>query len=707
MRNGRSWWYRSLVAWALLGAPLSGVTAHVEAQPTAWSAQRVYIPPAGPNRFFLRVLDLGVGGTIATFEAPAGVTMTTGALTPDGRYYLAATNLGVVRFTTSPPAIDRLIAAPGPVANVVVAPTGTTAQVGGGFGRGVIDWEAGTLISSRCCEQPIISFTPDGTRRLEVLLSGANLPSDATVTAIDTATEATLWTRSVPSFGGGLAPSGSHLAFNSAGDMVVLDTTTGTEVVRLPHGLLGMHWRGDSIVGLRLIPSTTGGLGTARLATYRIPAATETVIRESQYSFSSLPIGLRLSADGRHAYLLHFQSLLGISVSNTSYEVIDLDTARTIGRGGFGSQSQADLVLEGVPQCVLAVPEGLTAPARGGTVDVPVVPTANCRPFMAPFAMNPGPHTGPVVVGIHLQPSQAPMPTNNFATIGNAEVRILQDAAPPAAPRLRGTVDGNRARLSWDPGIGAGITGFEIRGAVAGTAMTTVLVTQGSARDWTTPPLAPGSYAVQVAARNFAGPGPASNEYRFSVGVATLPDAPTNLQAGVIGDQVTLSWAPPSSGPAPAAYVVEAAPAGGGPFAAVARTSDTSFRVSGAPVGNWQVRVRGVTAGGAGGPSDVVAVAPTHCASPPSAPQTPWVLVTYPTQTLQWLPPASGSVERYVVEVGTALGRRDIGTLGVNGDTTSVTVPAGSGTPFALARIRAVNACGESAPSPDVSVQLP
>jgi hypothetical protein len=80
---------------------------------------------------------------------------------------------------------------------------------------------------------------------------------------------------------------------------------------------------------------------------------------------------------------------------------------------------------------------------------------------------------------------------------------------------------------------------------------------------------------------------------------------------------------------------------------------------------------------------------------------------TFPSFTLQWLPPATGSVDHYLVEVGSVAGRSDIGTVRVSGDRTAIVVSPGGYANPAVARIRAVNACGESAPTSDVRVQLP
>jgi len=349
------------------------------------------------------------------------------------------------------------------------------------------------------------------------------------------------------------------------------------------------------------------------------------------------------------------------------------------------------------------VPGNLTAPARGAVVDVPVVPTPNCRPWSAPGAMNPGPHSGAVTIREQVGANTGPAVAVTFS-VGATAVRITQAADLPAPPVLHAAVDRDRVHLSWEPGVGAGITSFEIRGAALGAALTTVATLSGSLREWTSPPLASGSYVVQAAARNDLGAGPASNEVRFSIGVRTAPDAPDGLLATVVDDQVTLVWTPPGTGPAPSGYVVEAAPASTDSFVAVARTADPRLSVIRVPVGPWRVRVRAATDGGIGPPSAPVTVAPVACTAAPGAPEAPWPLGTYPSFTLRWSAPAVGSVEQYVIDVGSVAGASDIGHVLIGGDQTTVTVPLVSARAFA--RVRARNACGQSTPSPEVLVAL-
>ena len=196
--------------------------------------------------------------------------------------------------------------------------------------------------------------------------------------------------------------------------------------------------------------------------------------------------------------------------------------------------------------------------------------------------------------------------------------------------------------------------------------------------------------------------GPASNLVTFSVGIGSRPEAPTALAATVIDDRVALAWQPAATGPAPSGYIVEAAVAGASTFAEVARTSAPALVVTRAPIGSWQVRVRAITAGGSGPSSAPVSFTTSACTLPPAPPQQPWSLWTRPTFTVQWASPLAGSADEYVLEIGSSSGSADLGRIVVPGDRLSVTQAVASIRAFV--RVRARNACGESAPSAEVVV---
>ncbi|MEZ5284391.1 MAG: hypothetical protein R2712_06195 [Vicinamibacterales bacterium] len=173
---------------------------------------------------------------------------------------------------------------------------------------------------------------------------------------------------------------------------------------------------------------------------------------------------------------------------------------------------------------------------------------------------------------------------------------------------------------------------------------------------------------------------------------------PVGLTAEMSDTVLHLTWLPPPAGPVPAAYVVEAASTPAGPFAAVADVFETDFRVSQVPAGTWYARVRARTAAGAGTPSAVVGLTATPCTAAPEAPGALEGLFTARVLDLQWTAGTGGAAPAaYVIEVGSASGLSDLARIptATADPSYQATVPPG----VYVVRVRARNACGESAPS--------
>lgn len=179
------------------------------------------------------------------------------------------------------------------------------------------------------------------------------------------------------------------------------------------------------------------------------------------------------------------------------------------------------------------------------------------------------------------------------------------------------------------------------------------------------------------------------------------PAAPTNLVAQTSGLSVVLSWAASAGAQS---YQLEA---GSAPLLAnlanVNVGNVTSLPTS-APAGTYYVRVRAVTAAGLSGPSNEVTVVlapPGACTTPPPAPTGHVAQTANFNVTVGWN--ASAGATSYVLEAGTASGLANV--LAANlGATTSFSAVGPPGTFFT--RVRAVNACGASAPSNEVSFTL-
>ncbi len=187
----------------------------------------------------------------------------------------------------------------------------------------------------------------------------------------------------------------------------------------------------------------------------------------------------------------------------------------------------------------------------------------------------------------------------------------------------------------------------------------------------------------------------------FSVDASwAQPAPPTGLQASVTGNLLTLTWQAPAlpvSG-----YVIEAGTASG-------LTNIASVPVPAAPTtitapvanGTYFIRVRAIAQGVPSAPSNEVSVT-IGCGGPPPAPL--GFAVTQgpsgnPVQ-FSWTPPAQ-PVSSFRLEAGSASGLANLATVHLPGTATSFAVPGvPPGTYYV--RLRALNACGASAPSAEV-----
>ena len=184
----------------------------------------------------------------------------------------------------------------------------------------------------------------------------------------------------------------------------------------------------------------------------------------------------------------------------------------------------------------------------------------------------------------------------------------------------------------------------------------------------------------------------------------SVPDAPVNFQAGVTGSSATLTWQPPSAGPPPTSYLIEAGSApGGSDLANVSTGSDaTALGASGVPAGSYYVRVKGENTSGAGAASNeallVVGV---------PGPVTDLAFSSAGSSlTLSWSAPALGAAATaYILEVGSAPGFGDLGSFPTGSPATSVSASGlPSGTYYV--RVRALNGAGAGLSSNEVAVVI-
>jgi predicted phage tail protein len=176
-------------------------------------------------------------------------------------------------------------------------------------------------------------------------------------------------------------------------------------------------------------------------------------------------------------------------------------------------------------------------------------------------------------------------------------------------------------------------------------------------------------------------------------------DAPQRLLAAISADSaVRLIWDAPQDSTGVTGYLIEA----GGTIP----TSGRSFTSAPVAHGTYFLRVRSVTARGPGAASNEVVVhigAEQRCSKPPAA---PWFVANVEGSfvELSWSPGTGDSPTGYILDLGSAPGRRDIATMPLGVDVTTLTTRVPNGT-YAL-RLTAVNACGASAWASDTSVTL-
>jgi hypothetical protein len=180
------------------------------------------------------------------------------------------------------------------------------------------------------------------------------------------------------------------------------------------------------------------------------------------------------------------------------------------------------------------------------------------------------------------------------------------------------------------------------------------------------------------------------------------PLAPTLMQSSV-GTRVSFTWVPNPQGPAATAFFLYA---GSGPgvsnLANLAfPANQTSFAID-APPGTYYVSVVALNPAGASAPSNEVIVVVTNPGC--TLPGPPTGVIATPSAasvTIRWNSPASGGPPAsYAIDVGSGPGLSNLGTFALPNSTT-LTAPAPAGQYYV--RIRALNACGSSPPSAEVS----
>ena len=186
----------------------------------------------------------------------------------------------------------------------------------------------------------------------------------------------------------------------------------------------------------------------------------------------------------------------------------------------------------------------------------------------------------------------------------------------------------------------------------------------------------------------------------YASGAVLLP--PSGLAvASIVGNSVTLVWAPPAGGMAPTGYLLEGGSSPGAVLASVPTGGLAPTMSFVAPSGIFYVRVHALAGAAKSGPSNEVQLL-VNVTAPPAAPTGLLGLANGNQLTLTWRNPTSGSAPTglFLDVTGAASGSLPIALS----DSFSFSgVPAGSYT-FA---VRAFNGTGASGPSNAVTLSFP
>lgn len=171
------------------------------------------------------------------------------------------------------------------------------------------------------------------------------------------------------------------------------------------------------------------------------------------------------------------------------------------------------------------------------------------------------------------------------------------------------------------------------------------------------------------------------------------PSTPTGLRADVQGSSVSLTWNAPATGGTPIGYEMEAGTQPGLADVGAVATIGTALAFSGVPDGRYYVRVRTTNSGGISAPTADLMLH-VGCAGAPAAPTALNTMVVGRVVGADWtVEPGTTST---ILELGYAPSQTAL-TARYAAPTAGLSVTAPPATYYV--RVRAVNACGQSAPS--------
>ncbi len=184
------------------------------------------------------------------------------------------------------------------------------------------------------------------------------------------------------------------------------------------------------------------------------------------------------------------------------------------------------------------------------------------------------------------------------------------------------------------------------------------------------------------------------------------PGRPTDVRATVAAGLLTVSWTPPTSGAVPTAHLLDFASAGTPVLSLpVGAAPSASLVIPPGVQGTFTVTVTASAGGTPGLPSSPATFTiggGGTCTGPPPAPAGLIGNIQSGTATVQWI--ATPGASAYILQAGTLPASSDL----YNANVGSATVVTAGGLPpgfRAFVRVIAVNSCGSSPPSLELTVQ--
>ncbi|MGE0361078.1 MAG: reprolysin-like metallopeptidase [Vicinamibacterales bacterium] len=341
--------------------------------------------------------------------------------------------------------------------------------------------------------------------------------------------------------------------------------------------------------------------------------------------------------------------------------------------------------------------------ANAGITVAPVSSTATSRTFtvtLTPVAGAAG--TG----GLTLAASDG-----STAVTRAVQFSVTATPAPPDPPTTLTAVGSSAAlSLTWTPAAtGSAATSYAV---YVGTSpgSTTLPVQTTTATSLSIAITTSGAYYARVRARNAYGESANSPEASASVTVAkSKPGKSPKPRTSTSGRTVSMEWDPaPSSDPV-VGHVLEVGTAPSVSNLLVTPLSATrSFTATGVPNGTYWLRIRAVSAAGAGEASDDVGLVMGPgggCVGLTLAPGALSATVAGGVVTFAWTPPAGTvAAASYVLSAGSAPGRANLATFDTGSATTGWSGAAPPGVYYV--RVAGRSACGTGAVSNEVVVTV-